>query len=52
MSKDTLERFVLLPDLKLTNSYPLGNWGIGLDGEKTSTFEVCLRCASKTELGL
>jgi transposase len=49
MSVDTLARFILLPDLKLNDSYPLGNWGIGLAVEKTSTFEVCPHCATKTD---
>ena len=43
---DTLERFILLPDLKLREAYPLGNWGIGFTVEKTSTFEVCPKCAT------
>ena len=48
MSVDTLARFILLPDLKLNNSYALGNWGIGLEVEKVSPFEVCPKCATKT----
>jgi hypothetical protein len=49
MSGDTLARFILLPDLKLNEAYPLGNWGIGFKVEKVSTFEVCPKCATKSQ---
>jgi transposase len=45
MSGDTLERFILLPDLKISEAYPLGRWGIGINVEKTSAYEVCPKCA-------
>jgi len=48
-ASDTLEHFILLPDLKLNEAHPLGNWGIGLTVEKTSPFEICPKCATPSQ---
>lgn len=48
-ARDTLERFILLPDLELREARPLGNWGIGFTVAKTSAFEVCPTCATPSQ---
>jgi transposase len=44
----TLSNFLLLPELKLTHTKNLNNWGVRLETEKISEFEVCPKCATKS----
>jgi transposase len=48
MSRDTLTNFILLRDLKFSEPYDLGGWGIGIDVKKASDHEVCPHCATPT----
>ena len=47
MSKDSLSRFNLLPELELVRFSRFGPKSLRLKVRKTSDFEVCPRCASK-----
>jgi transposase len=42
---ETLARILLLPELKISKSFKLGRWGIGINSEKKSILEVCPKCA-------
>lgn len=43
----SLDRFLLLPELKMTDHFAYGRWGIAIRAEKISEFEVCPNCANK-----
>ena len=43
----SLDSFLLLPELRMTNHFAYGRWGIGFEAEKDSEFEVCPHCAKK-----
>lgn len=48
MTKDSLSSFLLLPELDFESKFSLGNWGIGLVATKSSAFEVCPKCATRS----
>lgn len=43
---EKLARFLMLPELEILNSFRLGRWGIGIRAKKSSTMEVCPKCAT------
>ncbi len=48
MTTDSLDRVLLLPELKLEKKFAMGKWGIGVVVSKTSSFEVCPKCGTKS----
>ncbi|SMF83889.1 transposase family protein [Pseudobacteriovorax antillogorgiicola] len=49
LPEQTLSRFLLLPELKLTHVIPVSRSGGIYNAEKVSDFEVCPKCASKCD---